>query len=78
MALYPAAIAAIVPVKVDKKATERTHLRRLMYEAIRTISIGIAPATQTLVLAKEPVKKATFQEISAGIKDIFVKAGLLK
>jgi ribonuclease P protein component len=71
-------IATVVPVKVAKKAVLRNRLRRVMYEAIHPMYVNVKAGQHVIVFAKAAALKATFAEIEKEMKEIFVKAGLLR
>ena len=71
-------VSAVAPQKIFKKATQRTKLRRQIYEAIQPIFDLIKPHTHAVVFAKNVTDKAEFESLEKEIKEIFVKAGLLK
>ncbi|MEN9912667.1 MAG: Ribonuclease [Candidatus Parcubacteria bacterium] len=71
-------VAAVTPQKVSKTATMRNKIRRKAYEAVRTIKASIKPGVHAAVFAKQTVLNAKQVDIAADIKDLFVKAGLLR
>ena len=74
----PAKVASVAPVKIAKTAVARNKMRRKLYEAIKKISPIIKSSTTSIVFAKEPAMKAKGADIQAGVKEVFVKAGLLR
>lgn len=71
-------IAATVPVKVCKKATSRNKLRRQIYEAVQLVRGSLVSGVQAIVFAKKGAETASFEDLSKSLKEIFVKAGLMK
>ena len=71
-------VAAVVPNKVGKKAVERTSMRRKMYEAVRTLTPDLVTDRGVIVFAKTPALVATTDVLNKEMKDIFVKAGLMR
>lgn len=71
-------IAAVTPQKVSKTAVVRNKVRRKTYEAVRSIKPSIIQGVHVAVFAKPAVLNATQVAIAADIKDLFVKAGLLR
>jgi len=71
-------IAAVVPQKLVKKATGRNKLRRVMYEAIQPLYNSVSPGLNVILFAKSPAIDADFKILSKEVRDIFVKAGILK
>ena len=86
--------ASVVPSKVGKTSAMRHLVRRRMYEAVRYIingigknrestkdsytKDGIAPKYHVVILAKNAALDAKPAEMSADLRQIFVKAGLLR
>ena len=71
-------VSAVVPLKIAKQAVMRNRLRRQVYEAIKPVFTRIASHTHTIVFVKSGVMTVDFGSISKGLREIFVKAGLLK
>ena len=71
-------VAAVVPVKVCKKAVDRNHLRRQIYEIVQPMLPALVPNIQAIIFAKKGAEKATFAELTVSIREIFVKARLMK
>lgn len=76
--LGPVRVSATVPQKIAKKAVERNHLRRLMYEALAPVYGGIVPNTLVVVLIKAEAVGCKLSILKERMKEVFVKAGLLK
>jgi ribonuclease P protein component len=71
-------ISAVAPRKTVKKAVDRNKIRRVTYRAIRSIKEGVATGTHAIVFTKPAVLKLKSDEIGADLKNIFVKAGILR
>jgi ribonuclease P protein component len=74
----PVRVSTVAPNKVAKKATERNYLRRKMYEAVKPIYSDIIDGQYIIVFAKVAATTTTFTQLSEEMKNIFVKAGLLR
>lgn len=73
-----ARFAAVAPVKIAKKATERNRIKRLIYEAISSLYKSLNQPVWVVVIAKVPALTAGLPIFSQEMKEIFVKARLLK
>ena len=71
-------IAAIAPKKFAKTAVSRNKIRRSIYNAVRPIFPTINKSVHVAIFAKPEILKADSANIASGVKDVFVKAGLLK
>ena len=71
-------ISIVVPVKVAKKAVVRNRIRRLSYRAVKKIYGSMLPSICVIVFAKQPVCQMETEDLEKEIKDVFVKAGLLR
>ena len=74
----PTAISAAVPLKVIKKATGRVRLRRKMYQAVAEMFPSIVSGLHVVVFANKVAETADDLDFNVAIKEIFVKAGLLR
>ncbi len=74
----PTRIAAVVPNKVGKKAVERTRMRRKMYEVVRVFVPNLKPNQLVIVFAKSPALVSATDLLKKEMKEIFVKAGLMR
>lgn len=70
-------IAAVGPVKFLKTAVSRNRVRRKIYEAVRIFKGGMIHGVHVIIIAKPTILQSTQAEISADIKDLFVKSKLL-
>lgn len=71
-------ISATISPKIARKAVIRNKTRRAMYAALMPLMSTISKNTWSAVLAKEPVLKLSQNEIEAGLRELFVKPGLLR
>lgn len=54
--------AVVVSTKIEPKATDRNHLRRQIYEAIKSVEKATSPLDIVLI-AKPTIKKLPFAEL---------------
>jgi ribonuclease P protein component len=73
-----ARISAVAPQKTAKTAAERNRLRRRIYEAVAPLYSGLSQNIHAIVFAKPGAAAADFETISEDIKNLFVKADVLK
>lgn len=73
----PSKFAAVAPAKIAKTAVIRNRTRRVIYESIRSFLSDIKDGNIVAVFAKPPLLTAGSKEIRVGLKELFVKAGLL-
>ena len=71
-------IAAVAGQKIFKKATERTTLRRRMYETIRPLYTSLLAGYHVALFAKASAVALDHQTLASEIKKAFVKAGLIR
>ncbi len=71
-------IGAIVPTKVCKNAVGRNKLRRMIYLSVRKIYKNIKPNFKMAILAKSGALGQNQETVDLGIKEVLVKAKLLK
>lgn len=71
-------IAAVMPVKIGKTAVIRNKTRRQIYEAVRPFASELKTGFIIAIFAKAPALTASTDEIRVGVRDLFVKAGLLR
>lgn len=71
-------ISAVAPKKTVKKAVDRNKIRRVTYQAIRSINNTVVPGTYAIVFSKPAILKLKPTEITSDLKNIFVKAKLLR
>ncbi|MEI8327891.1 MAG: ribonuclease P protein component [Candidatus Taylorbacteria bacterium] len=74
----PTHIAASIPSKVSKKAVDRNRMRRKIYEAIKPFYKIVAPNHYVVVFGKSTALTVTQSQLEKDVRDIFVKAGLLR
>jgi ribonuclease P protein component len=70
--------SAVVPQKVGKKAVTRNAFRRKMYEAMQKLGAMHIKGVHGIVFAKSQVLTAEDAAFIEDMKDLFVKAGLLR
>jgi ribonuclease P protein component len=71
-------LAAVSPTKVTRKASDRNRLRRQMYEAMQPLVDHLKEGLHVIAVAKAQAVNADFPAIVLGMRDVFVKAGILK
>ncbi len=71
-------VSTVVPKKVSKTAVGRNKLRRQMYEAIAPLFSSMIDGVHVIVFAKNTAIETPFVDLSAEMKTVFVKAGLLR
>ena len=71
-------ISTTVPVKIAKTAVQRNKFRRKLYEAVRPLVSNIVPNTHIAIIAKPQTLQSTQKALEAEVKDVFVKAKLLR
>lgn len=63
--------AVSVSKKIQKKAVKRNHLRRQVYESLRTNLGQLDQNIVALVIARPPCEKAGYQELNQSIVKFF-------
>jgi ribonuclease P protein component len=58
------------------KAVERNRIRRCLRELVRTRYRNIAPGWDVVLIARPPIRHASFEEIGEAVEDLLRKAGL--
>ena len=71
-------VSAVVSKKVGKTAVIRNAMRRKIYEAVRALPISSLKGAHAINIAKNEAMSADYKALSGDIKDLFVKAGLLR
>lgn len=71
-------ISVICPKKVGKTAVLRNRYRRMIYEIIRNSYIKNINGIHGIVCVKDPIKNKNHEEVASSLKDIFVKASIIK
>ena len=72
-------IAAVAPVKIAKTAVLRNRTRRRVYGSVRSLWGSIEGTAHIIIFAKAPFLKTDDADaISGDLKDLFVKAKLLR
>jgi len=72
------AFAFIVSKKIDKRATKRNRVKRLLREAVRSFLSQIQPGIKGVFLAKKEILEKNFAEIKTEIESVFKKENLFK
>jgi ribonuclease P protein component len=71
-------IAAVAPQKAFKTAVARNRMKRVIYAAAAPFTISTDKHLIVGIFAKATAIKATSAEVSKDIRDIFVKAGIVR
>lgn len=71
-------VAAVAPVKHAKTAVLRNSMRRKIYEGVKPILGELKPGLVMAIFAKDTALKTKSKEIHVGVKELFVKAGVLR
>lgn len=71
-------VSVICPKKVGKNAVIRNRFRRIVYRLIQEDIFTSLVNSKNIICLKDPVIKANSTDLSQNLKDIFVKAKLLK
>ena len=71
-------VSVTVPTKIAKLAVQRNKFRKKMYEAVRLFFAQIIQDQHIVVIAKAPLLLATQKGIETDMRDVFVKAKLLR
>lgn len=70
--------AAVAPVKIAKTSVARHALRRRIYSAVRPIMADVREPVRVALFAKQTTAGADVAAMTADLRQIFVKAGLLR
>lgn len=70
--------SAVVPQKVGKKAVIRSSMRRKMYDAMQHLKAENLKGIHAIVFAKSQAIEAEKDALLEDLKNLFVKAGLLR
>ena len=73
-----ARLAAIAPQKTFRTAVSRNRTRRRIYEAVKPFYEQLPQHCTLLVFAKNPAGTASFVDLKKALKELFVKAGLMR
>jgi len=74
----PPSFAFVISKKVEKKATKRNKIKRLLSEAVRNFLPQIQPGVKGVFFVKKEILEKKFTEIKAEIENIFKKENLFK
>jgi len=58
-------------------AMQRNRARRLLREAVRPYLAEVAPGRDLLLVAREPIEEAALSEVSAAVRALLRRAGLV-
>ena len=71
-------VSTTVPTKIAKTAVQRNLFRRKLYEAVRLLVSDIIPHTHIAIIAKPHLFQVSQKDIEIEMKEVFVKAKLLR
>lgn len=72
----PPLFAFIVSKKIDKRATARNRVRRLLSEAVWEILPRVRPGAEGVFLTKKSIIGRDLEEIKKNVADVFTNARL--
>jgi ribonuclease P protein component len=58
-------------------AVTRNHVKRLLREAVRLMLSEVEEGWDVLLIARQPISRATFQEVRATVERLLGRAGLM-
>jgi len=70
--------AFVVSKKIDKRATRRNRIKRLLSEVVRNFLPEIKPGVEGVFLAKKEILGKSFSEVKTEAEKIFKKESLLQ
>jgi ribonuclease P protein component len=70
--------SAVASKKIFKTAVARNRIRRRVYAQLETLSPKIKDGFHGVLLSKQAVSKASSQDLSKEIEDLFVKTGIIQ
>ena len=73
-----AKISAVAPAKIVKTAVLRNGVRRKIYSALQSLYAELPRGIRMVIIAKNPALKAKSRELEPEIRNLFVKASILK
>lgn len=68
--------AAVVSLKISKKAVERNKMRRRIMEILRAREENIKKGFDLVFIGKTDLKKADFAQMEKSVEDLIKKSGL--
>ena len=72
-------VSSVAPVKIAKTAVLRNRTRRRIYSALRPVLAGVTSKANIILVAKPPLlQNDDIEEVREDIRNLFVKAGLLR
>ncbi len=66
----PKRIGIVVGTKISKRATERNAIRRRIREAARATGLVQGTGLDIVIIARQPVRGKTYQEIVSGMRQL--------
>jgi ribonuclease P protein component len=69
--------AFIVSTKIDKRATVRNRIRRVMSESVRLLLPAITKPVDCVFVARRDLSTLTIAEVQKIVTDLLQKAGVL-
>jgi len=72
------AFAFVVSKKIDKRATKRNRVKRLLSDAVRNFLPQIQPGIKGVFLAKKEILGKSFAEVKEEVEKVFKKENLFK
>lgn len=72
----PPRFAFIVSKKIDKRATQRNHIRRLLAESVQSHLLGIKKKADVVFLVKKVIADQDLETIKNEVGKAFKKVGL--
>jgi ribonuclease P protein component len=67
-------ISAVAPKKHLPTAVKRNHMRRQVYETVRTLIPSVLPNMAVIIFSKKETNQATFEMMKSDLKQLFLKA----
>lgn len=74
----PSRIGAVAPAKIAKTAVSRNALRRKIYESVRSLLSELKPDLSIAVFTKGLLADVKTEQLQLNLREVFVKAGLLR
>lgn len=74
----PPRLAFIVSKKIDKRATVRNRVRRLLSEAVKEQLPMLKPGAAGVFLTKKTIADQSLDEIKSDVQAVFSRARLFK
>ena len=71
-------VAAVAPQKIFKTAVARNRMRRRIYEAVRPLVADIKGTVMLALFAKSTAQECKPTDLRNDLRDLFVKAGIVR